>query len=220
MKAWTAFVTPISERFRLKRAEQILREFPDFNRTDVVDLGGSAHFWEKVQGILKPRKLRILNISDDTQTMSMRDTEPKLQFKIEIYDGRHIPFKDASIELLLCNSVIEHVPPSQRNELALEVRRVSRSFIVQTPAFIFPFEPHFVMPFLHWLPRWLGRRYAMISVWRMLSWASQEQCERYFDEVHLLRRIELENLFPEAKIIVETFYGIPKSYLAVFRSLN
>jgi hypothetical protein len=88
---------------------------------------------------------------------------------IVIYDGRHIPVPDKHFDLLVCNSVLEHVPPDQRAALAREMRRVAKAVFCQTPAYSFPLEPHFIMPFVHWLPRQLGYQLIKLSPWRILS---------------------------------------------------
>ena len=73
-----------------------------------------------------------------------------------------LPFADGEFELVHCSSVIEHVPPARRAAFAAEIRRVGRGWFVQTPAWSFPIEPHALLPFAHWLPVRLRRRY-----WRL-----------------------------------------------------
>jgi Methyltransferase domain len=132
-----------------------------------------------------------------------------------IYDGKTVPFKDGEFECVLSNSVIEHIPPEQRTQFVSELRRVGQNVIVQTPAWCFPIEPHFVAPFLHWLPRKWGRKLARFTPWAFLGGKSREEVNAYFDEVHLLTAAEFKTLFPDAELVVERFLGIPKSYLMV-----
>jgi SAM-dependent methyltransferase len=94
-----------------------------------------------------------------------------------------LPFADDEFDLVYCSSVIEHVPPARRADFAAEIRRVGRGWFVQTPAFSFPIEPHSLLPFAHWLPIGLRRRY-----WRAGAAGAWE-------EISLLRRSELEDLF-------------------------
>ena len=63
---------------------------------------------------------------------------------------------------MYCSSVIEHVAPARRAAFASELRRVGRGWFVQSPAWSFPIEPHSLLPFAHWLPAALRRRY-----WRL-----------------------------------------------------
>ncbi len=94
-----------------------------------------------------------------------------------------LPFQDREFDLVYCSSVIEHVPPPRRQAFAAELRRVGRGFYVQTPAFSFPVEPHALLPFAHWLPVALRKRY-----WRLGAAGEWEQ-------ISLLRRREVEALF-------------------------
>src|ERR1700722_18407894 len=94
-----------------------------------------------------------------------------------------LPFADDEFDLVYSSSVIEHVPPARRVAFAAEVRRVGRSWFVQTPALSFPIEPHSLLPFAHWLPAGLRRRY-----WRLGAAGAWE-------DISLLSRKELEALF-------------------------
>jgi SAM-dependent methyltransferase len=97
-----------------------------------------------------------------------------------------LPFDDDEFDLVYCSSVIEHVAPARREAFAAELRRVGRGWFVQTPAFSFPVEPHALLPFAHWLPVALRKRY-----WRLGAAGAWE-------EISLLRRGELERLFGPA----------------------
>jgi SAM-dependent methyltransferase len=97
-----------------------------------------------------------------------------------------LPFADGEFDLVYCSSVIEHVAPERREAFAAELRRVGRGWFVQTPAFSFPVEPHALLPFAHWLPVGLRRRY-----WRLGAAGDWEQ-------ISLLRRAEVEHLFGPA----------------------
>jgi len=178
----------------------------------VCDLGGSRHFWENIPGDLVPRDLTLLNIADDGQSRSHSGRFSNL--KVQLYDGQHIPFEDSHFDVLICNSVLEHVPPAQRAGLCAEIRRVARYHFVQTPAYAFPVEPHFVLPAVHWLPRPIGRRMVRFGLWSLLSRPGKAHRESYFDEVQLLTRREVAALFPDSVIETERLMGLPKSYTA------
>jgi SAM-dependent methyltransferase len=115
-----------------------------------------------------------------------------------------LPFADGEFDLVYCSSVIEHVPPPRRRAFAAEIRRVGRGWYVQSPAYSFPLEPHALLPFAHWLPVWLRRRY-----WRLGAAGSWE-------DIALLRRGEMEELFGPAR--AERFAGLVKSWVCVSRS--
>jgi SAM-dependent methyltransferase len=110
-----------------------------------------------------------------------------------------LPFADGEFDLVYCNSVIEHVPPARRGRFAAECRRVGRGWYVQTPAVSFPVEPHSLLPGAHWLGPALRRQY-----WRLGA-------AGHWEDVHLLRRRELEALFGPA--IPERFGPLTKSWI-------
>lgn len=116
---------------------------------------------------------------------------------------RRLPFADGEFDLAYSSSVVEHLAPADRPAYAAELRRVARGWWVQTPAFSFPVEPHALLPFAHWLPVGLRRRY-----WRLGAAGSWE-------EIALLRRRELAALFPGSAIVAERLGPLTKSWIAV-----
>lgn len=140
----------------------------------------------------------------------MGEDPAKSKVVAKIYDGKRVPEEDQSADVVICNSVIEHVPLEARKGLAGEISRVGRSWMVQTPSPLFPLELHFGLPFVHWLPRALGRIVVRVSPFHLLSGANGP---KYFDETRLLSKRELMALFPSGQLVVERVFGIPKSYL-------
>jgi SAM-dependent methyltransferase len=112
-----------------------------------------------------------------------------------------LPFAQDEFDLVFCSSVIEHVPRARRAAFASEIRRVGRGWLVQTPAFSFPIEPHSLLPAAHWLPVALRRPY-----WRLGA-------AREWEQISLLRRGEMEELFGPA--VPERFGPLVKSWVCV-----
>jgi SAM-dependent methyltransferase len=112
-----------------------------------------------------------------------------------------LPFADDEFDLVYCSSVIEHVLPDRRAAFAAELRRVGRSWFVQTPARSFPIEPHSLLPGAHWLPLSLRKPY-----WRLGAAAEWERIE-------LLSRRELEALFGPA--LPERVGQLVKSWVCI-----
>jgi len=68
-------------------------------------------------------------------------------------DAMALPFADEAVDLLVCAQVYEHVPDDTR--LFREMHRVLRpggAAFFSGPNWLFPIEPHYGLPFLHWLP--------------------------------------------------------------------
>ena len=119
-------------------------------------------------------------------------------------DATALPFADGEFAIAYSNSVVEHLPPAERPAYARELRRVGERWFVQTPNRWFPVEPHALLPFVHWLPRRLGR-----AVWRLGVSGDP------YDDVRLLGARELRELFPEAEIVRERAGPLTKSLVAV-----
>jgi SAM-dependent methyltransferase len=123
-------------------------------------------------------------------------------------DGTQLPFDDRSFPVVFSNSVIEHVPKALQPAFAREIRRVGERYFVQTPNRWFPIEPHYQMPFVHFLPeralRALNKRFTM---------GFRKKGEWY--ETTLLTSSDLRRLFPDATIHRERMFGLTKSLMAV-----
>jgi SAM-dependent methyltransferase len=117
--------------------------------------------------------------------IAQQDAYPGPFVRADASEG--LPFADGEFDFVYCSSVIEHVAPERREAFAAELRRVGRGWLVQTPAYSFPLEPHALLPGAHWLPVRLRRPY-----WRLGAAGSWE-------EISLLRRGELEALFGPAR---------------------
>lgn len=119
-------------------------------------------------------------------------------------DATQLPFADGEFDIAYSNSVVEHLPRGDRAAYAAELTRISRRWLVQTPNRSFPLEPHALLPFVHWLPRRLGR-----ALWRLGVSGDP------YDEVRLLGIGELRRLFPDAVIVRERVGPLTKSFVAV-----
>ena len=218
MSLWHRIIHPITQHFRQRRGRFILEQFPDIARLKICDLGGSQHFWDKL-GLDVPRAhITIYNIShSETQGVNDEAGNDLQRIRVLIYDGRTIPQPDGTYDLLVCNSVLEHVPPTQRAALAAEMRRVAKAVFCQTPALSFPIEPHFLMPFVHWLPRSLGFQLIKFSPWRLLSRPDDATIREYWWGTRLLDGKELQALFPGTRIVGERVLGLTKSYYVTAR---
>jgi glycosyltransferase involved in cell wall biosynthesis len=74
-------------------------------------------------------------------------------------DGRALPFRDQSVDLVLSQAVIEHVGDRADQELLLaEQRRVGRQWLATTPNRWFPIEPHTGAVLRHWSSSWRAGR--------------------------------------------------------------
>ncbi len=145
--------------------------------------------------------LRALEPELDITGVDLRERPdyPGPFVRADAADG--LPFADDQFDLVYCSSVVEHVAPARREAFAAELRRVGRGWVVQTPAFSFPLEPHALLPVAHWLPVGLRKRY-----WRFGAAGAWE-------DIALLRRAEMERLFGPA--LAERAGPLVKSWVCV-----
>jgi hypothetical protein len=194
-------------RFRSNRMALFVRTFTVTKQTRILDVGGTQLNWNLIAA--RPQ-ITLLNLPSSGEATV-------------VGDGRYLPFRDRSFDIVFSNSVIEHISTVEdQGRFAEEVRRTGRAYWVQTPDRRFPIEPHLVTPFLHWLPKRartaIARRF---TVWSLIERPSHDRWEFYIrhcsEEVRLLGERELQVMFPEAQIIRERFLGLSKSLIAVWK---
>jgi hypothetical protein len=126
--------------------------------------------------------------------------------------------RDFDYDIVFSNSVIEHVGSwEDQQAFAREVRRVGKKVWVQTPAMECPIEPHYLAPFMHWLPKYIQRRLIRwCSVYGLVQRPSQKEVKQMVDSIRLISKAEMNELFPDCEILIERMFCIfPKSYIAV-----
>ena len=171
----------------------------------ILDLGGQPMIWNAVPQCLN---LTILNLP------GVAATNAASHHKICYVEGdacEVLGFGERSFDSVFSNSVIEHVGPADNQvAFAREVRRLGKSYWVQTPSKWFPIEAHCGMPFWWFYPARV--RHYLIERWRekLPTWTHM------VEETTVLTKADLRHLFPEATILVETVLFIPKSYIAYF----
>jgi Methyltransferase domain len=146
---------------------------------------------------------------------------PNHHFNPMIGNGCALSFPDQSYDIGFSNSVIEHVGSWENQQaFASEIRRVGKALWVQTPAKECPIEPHYIAPFVHWLPKGVQRRILRyFSPWGWIAKPTQEQIDEMVNTTRLITYSEMKGLFPDCEILVEKYlWIIPKSYIAVRKS--
>jgi hypothetical protein len=113
--------------------------------------------------------------------------------------------------------VIEHVGLWHDMErMASEVRRVAPRYLVQTPYFWFPVEPHARTPLIHWLPE--SWKYRIVMRRKCGFWERQDSVAgavRTVQSAIMLDILQMRALFPDAELHKERFCGLIKSLVAV-----
>ncbi len=179
---------------------------PDADTT-VLDVGGTPETWLDQPN--QPR-VTVLNLAPPT-------TPLPTFMSFETGDATRLAYRDGAFDIAFSNSVIEHVGDfAVQQRMASELRRVARSYYLQTPARTFPVEPHFLAPFVHWLPASVGRRILRnFSVWGWITRPSRTDVDAAVTSIRLLSLRELRALFPDATILPERVFGVTKSWTVV-----
>jgi hypothetical protein len=196
------FFAPWARRGRMK---QMVLVADLQSGMSVLDLGGTPEIW--LHSFIPGLKITILNLPGNLKVAA----DPQ-QHHFDYQEGdacnlANIP--DRSFDLVFSNSVIEHVGgPERQAAFAREVRRIGKTYWVQTPAIWFPIEAHCGMPFWWFYPKFLQRR--IIAGWRrkLPDWSQMVA------ETTVLKRAKISELFPDAHLLTERVGGIPKSYSA------
>ena len=203
--AFRFFLSPFSARSRRERMLLFKTKMGLRDGTSVLDLGGQPMIWDST-----PMRLDLTILNRPGVAASNHASHHEIHYTEG--DACAVEgFAERSFDIVFSNSVIEHVGPTDKQaEFAREVRRLGRSYWVQTPSKWFPIEAHCGMPFWWFYPAPV-RRYA-IERWRKKLPAWTEMVE----ETTVLTKRDLRHLFPEATIMVESSFGLPKSYVAYF----
>lgn len=196
-------------RKRMAQFEAIMR--PD-RETAVLDVGGYPGTWTGQSQSSK--RIDILNVHEIDWDAS---EFPNHDIKLLVGDGCQLDFENNSYGILFSNSVIEHVGDwDQQKRFASETRRVGKKLWIQTPAWECPIEPHFLCPFVHWLPVCLRRRVLRwFTPWGLMSKPSQNKIDETIESTRLLTKKQFCELFPDCVTLTERlFFIFPKSYVA------
>ncbi len=200
----------LSSKFRRKRFGTFQKYLTKLGLKEprFLDIGGTQIYWDHINSYFKTNLSPIIvNIEKDYITNGI--------YAGIIGDGKSLSFiKDNTLDLAYSNSVIEHLTGFEdQNEMAYNIKRVAKYYFIQTPAFIFPLEPHFLFPFFHWLPK-------KVRIWFILKFnlGWYQKCQSFIeakklvDSIRILKKKELKLLFKDAHIITERLFFIPKSY--------
>ena len=177
----------------------------------ILDVGGTSSYWERMGFAAEPGvQLVLLNLYEQDV--------PNAHMRAVIGDASNMSmFGDAEFDLVVSNSVIEHLPTLEiQGRMAREILRVGKRHWVQTPNRRFPLEPHFLFPFFQYLP-------VRVRAWLLghtdLGWYPRERDRAVAVatvlSVRLMTHGELRTLFPQSRLVVERAFGLAKSFIVV-----
>lgn len=210
--------------FRRKRVLMLLNLIENILKNQpvctILDVGGTRGFWQTWQDLLPMERLNVTCVNFNP---SHADTH-NVHSHVVVVQGDACnlsQYADNSFDLAFSNSVIEHVGSwDNMVKMAHHFRRVAQQYLIQTPYFWFPVEPHARTLFLHWLPESL--RYRLLMKSRLGFWPKAktiDEAMRTIQSASMLDRCQFESLFPDATFHHEKLAGfITKSLIAIKRA--
>lgn len=200
----------INQRFRQKRFNfflSLLRKSKLENTLQILDIGGTEIYWERM-GFPKDEDVHITLLNLELETVKNK------KFTSIKGDACNMPdFKDTQFDIVFSNSVIEHLfSRENQQKMANEVKRVGKSYYIQTPNRYFPLEPHWLFPFFQFLPfRMKVSMTKHLNLGHYKKAGTKEAAIKRVNEVKLLTANEMRKLFPGGKLYKEKFLGLTKS---------
>ena len=90
----------------------------------VLDVGGGT-------GVIAEAVSELFDV-DEVVSVDVQDRYlPTLTIRHQVYDGRRLPFGDASFDVVLFNNVLHHVDLADRAPLLTECRRVAGDVVIK-----------------------------------------------------------------------------------------
>lgn len=203
--------TSLGSRARARRWRQLLDTFPDLQNMSVLDMGGTVEFW--LRAPVQPRSVHVVNVEDPP------DAPLPHWLRADVADVCNPPLgllDEGGYDIAVSNSVIEHVGgDQQRAAFAQVAARCAPRMWVQTPYRFFPIEPHWVCPFLQFMP--LAMR-ARVAMWWPLVHTRPVDFNEAVESLMATELIDITAMrryFPDAEIRYERALGLVKSVIAV-----
>jgi len=187
--------------------EKLIEDMPRPIR--VLDIGGTNSFWE-MRGWAGREDIRVTTVNLKAEEKRHENIEPRSGDATNLRE-----YADRSFDIAFSNSVIEHLfTIENQHKMAAEILRVGKSHWVQTPSYWFPIEPHFHVLGWQWMPK--SVRVALLRR-RRCGWrgpvADASEARRHVDEVRLLKKRELRQMFPTSVLHAERLGGLVKSWV-------
>jgi hypothetical protein len=191
--AFKRLLRRLSHKSRTKKFELLLSLFRPRPEDRVLDIGASGEVFLRytLEDIFPYPERIVAGGYELREVLSARQYYPRPRYSL--FDGCALPFPDRSFDLVFSNAVIEHILGEGRQaQFAREIMRVGKSWFVTTPNFWHPFETHYHLPFIHFLPRVVQREYNRLCGTHIARGTVQE--------LALLSASQLRALFPTSRI--------------------
>jgi 2-polyprenyl-3-methyl-5-hydroxy-6-metoxy-1,4-benzoquinol methylase len=177
----------------------------------ILDLGGTLDFWLTTPELWQGRDFHVTLINMFPQT------PPDDRFTCVIGNACATDFADQSFDIVISNSVIEHVGRwRDMGRMANEIRRLAPRYFIQTPNYWFPLEAHSRFPLFHMMPEPWRIRLILARGTGFYGKANNlDEAMEHVENAILLDSKRFQHLFPDAVIERERVLGMTKSLIAI-----
>jgi hypothetical protein len=207
-------------RKRFKNIEALVRKVLSVkDKCKILDVGGTAQYWSLMEPeLLRKCEIVVHNLEKPMGSDPHKNVPPNGVFKFDYGDGRNLnTVKDHEYDIAHSNSVIEHVGKfSDMQQFADELTRVGKYYYLQTPNFWFPIEPHYGVPFIHWLP--IPVRARIMVKWNIgfhKKHSTLSSAYNYVEYINLIDQNALKFILTGADFRKEKILFLTKSLIAM-----
>ena len=153
---------PEKKKYKQGKVKYILQRLSSHNKQGVcLDIGCSDG---EITLSLSDEFDWIIGSDIDIRALKMINKASHENISFFSGDAMSLPFEDHSFDAIVCSQTYEHVPSSDK--LFEEIDRVIKEegmIFFSGPNKLFPIEPHYLLPFLHWFSQKSADRYLRLT---------------------------------------------------------
>lgn len=165
-----------------------LSEYFDLNNIKIIEMGCGVG-WQTVE--LARYCPNVVGIDTSENTLNLAKSYSKIENVTVTHkkcDACTTGYQDKYFDVAIASHLLEH---SQSHEGPIkEAKRILKPdgiFFIASPNWLWPIEPHFELPFLHWVPKKIANKYVH-RFKRATDYSEVTKIPNYFEITQLLKK--------------------------------